>query len=251
MGAVLFSDVHADAGALEKLARTIRSRAFVQEFGPADCLLNLGDLLHRGYEPRRTLEIFRDLTRKYRVISLIGNHDHAFLNRLSVSGSDDRSTRAHESLRNSPLLELFSGMTETWQHDGILFVHGGPLDLGDSWLEQKYWQRLSRVSGYSPSGYHYTPEMAFAYLEQNGYCALCCGHQHQRTCCQKTNEGIREIPVEPRFMEAWDGPGRLAVAEIPLDLPTILRIGACRGNCPEFAYTDFSRFRIIEMHDSV
>lgn len=251
MGAVLFSDVHADAEALGKLARCIRSAAFTHAFGPVDCLVNLGDLLHRGYEPRQTLEIFRDLTLKYRVISLIGNHDHAFLNRLSVSGSDERSTRAHETLRNSPLLEVFNGMAESWQHNGILFVHGGPLDLGDSWLEQKYWQRLSRTSGYSPSGYHYTPEMAFAYLGQNGLHSLCCGHQHQRTCCRKTENGIREVPTEPRKMDTWDGPGKLAVAEIPLDLPTIIRIGACRGDCPEFAYTDFSRVAIIELHDSV
>lgn len=250
MGAVLFSDVHADAEALAKLAHCIRSSAFTGTFGPVDYLVNLGDLLHRGYEPRRTLEIFQDLSDRYRVISLMGNHDYAFLHKISVSGSDEKSARAHESLRGSSLLDIFTGISETWQKNSICFVHGGPLNLGDSWLEQKYWQRLSRTSGPSASGYHYTPEMAFEFLEKNHLKALCCGHQHQRTCCQKEGPDIQDVPINPVKVTDWDGPGKISVAEVSLTYPTIVRIGACRGSRPEFAYTDFSTFFIIELHES-
>ena len=48
MGAVIFSDVHADADAIGALASCIGSPFFRQEFGPVDILINLGDLLHRG-----------------------------------------------------------------------------------------------------------------------------------------------------------------------------------------------------------
>ena len=250
MGAVLFSDVHADAEALAKLVHCIRSSAFTTSFGSVECLVNLGDLLHRGYEPRRTLELFQDLSHKYRMISLMGNHDYAFLHKISVSGSDEKSVRTHESLRGSSLLDTFTSAVETWEKNGIFFVHGGPLNLGDSWLEQKYWQRLSRASGPSVSGFHYTPEMAFEFLEENHLHTLCCGHQHQRTCCQKMDNGIQEVPIDPRNVNNWDGPGKLAVAEIPLIYPTIVRIGACRGPRPEFAYTDFSTVFIIELHES-
>jgi hypothetical protein len=251
MGAVVFSDVHADAGALERFISCIASSRFAEHFGPVDCLVNLGDLLHRGYQPRETLEIFRALTDRYQVISLIGNHDHAFLNRLPVSGNDARAMLAHEEIRNSPLLSVFKGMPDAWQHDGMLFVHGGPLDRDGSWLDMKFWQRLSRWPGPTISGYHYTPEMAFEYLGKRGIRHLCCGHQHQRACCRKTGEGIVEYSIDPEPLKSWDGGMRLAAAAIPLDHPTIIRLGACRGDRPEFGYTDFSRFSIIEMSGPV
>ena len=53
MGAVIFSDVHADADAIGALASCIGSPFFRQEFGPVDILINLGDLLHRGNRPRK------------------------------------------------------------------------------------------------------------------------------------------------------------------------------------------------------
>lgn len=137
MGVIIFSDVHADTGAISALASCIRTPLFRQSFGNVDLMVNLGDLVHRGYHPQETLEIIRTLSQEYRFISVLGNHDHAFLNRLSVSGSDVASTYRHEQLRGSPLLFLFDRMPMEWSDNGMLFVHGGPLDLGDQTLRLK------------------------------------------------------------------------------------------------------------------
>jgi hypothetical protein len=40
---------------------------------------------------------------------------------------------------------------------------------------------------------------------------------------------------------------QLEVARIPLDLPTINRVGGCHGSEPEFAYTDYSTFSYIRI----
>jgi hypothetical protein len=247
MGAVVFSDVHADADALERFGTCISSPRFAEHFGPVDYLINLGDLLQRGYLPQETLEIFYTLMKKFRVVSVMGNHDHAFLNFLPVSGSDARSALAHETVRGSPLLAIFEGMPVEWRYGDMLFVHGGPLNRGEYWLDLKFWQRLSEWAGPALSGYHYTPEMAFEHLAERGLRYLCCGHQHHRVCCRKTPDGIEEYPLHFRQLREWNGEIQITSAEIPLDLPTIIRLGACRGDRPEFGYTDFSRFSIIEL----
>ncbi len=131
MGAVIFSDVHADSVAIGALAACIRSPLFLETFGPVDILMNLGDLVHRGDRPQETLEKVHTLSREYRLVSVLGNHDHAYLHGLLVSGSDAASTYRHEQLRDSPLLSIFDNMPMEWVDRGMLFVHGGPLELGN------------------------------------------------------------------------------------------------------------------------
>jgi predicted MPP superfamily phosphohydrolase len=143
MGVVIFSDVHADSVAISALASCIRSPVFLKAFGSVDILINLGDLIHRGDRPRETLEKIHSLSHEYRLVSVLGNHDHAFLNGILVSGSDPASTYRHEQIRNSPLLSIFDNMPMEWSDRGMLFVHGGPLDLGNQTLRLKCWQRLS------------------------------------------------------------------------------------------------------------
>jgi DNA repair exonuclease SbcCD nuclease subunit len=246
MGAVIFSDVHADAAAMRALGACIRDPAFTSVFGPVDVLVNLGDLMHRGNHPQETLELFERMSREFKTVSVLGNHDHAYLNGILVSGSDAASTYRHEQLRGSPLLKIFDGMPMEWADRGILFVHGGPLDLGTQILRLRCWQRLSHEEGDFFTGYHYTAAMAFAALEKQGLTHMVCGHQHERICCRKTATGIAQhtlafTPLErsPSF--------RLEVASVPLDVPTLLRVGGCHGFVPEFAYTDYSTFWFIRI----
>ena len=249
MGAVIFSDVHADAGAISALSACIINPSFLETFGTVDQLVNLGDLLHRGDRPQETIEKVHTLSREYRLISIIGNHDHAYLHRLLVSGSDAASLYRHEQLRDSPLLSIFDRMPMEWSDSGILFVHGGPLDIGNQTLRLKCWQRLSHDSGDSFTGYHYTADMAFETLQARGLTHLCCGHQHTHVCCRKTPEGIVQYPID--FTRLPLGKKRrdlqLEVAKIPLDLPTLNRVGGCHGPEPEFAYTDYSTFSYIRI----
>jgi hypothetical protein len=250
MGAVIFSDVHADSIAIRALASCIKTPLFRQAFGPVDILVNLGDLVHRGDRPQETLEMIQTLSKEYQLFSVLGNHDHAFLNRLMVSGSDPASTYRHEQMRGSPLLSLFDTMPMEWLDRGMLFVHGGPLDLGNQTLRLKCWQRLSHESGDSFAGFHYTAPMAFKELAARGLTHMCCGHQHQNICCRKMPDGIVENPIElePLAVKKQDDENHIEVARIPLDVPTLLRVGGCHGDEPEFAYTDFSTFSFIRIN---
>ncbi|NMB78898.1 MAG: metallophosphoesterase [Methanomicrobiales archaeon] len=249
MGAVIFSDVHADAAAIESLRSCIRTPAFRQVFGPVDLLINLGDLLHRGSHPQETMETFHALSREYPTRSVLGNHDHAYLNGILVSGSDAASTYRHEQLRNSPLLSVFDAMPMEWVGEKMLFVHGGPLDLGTQTLRLKCWQRLSHEPGDFFTGYHYTAAMAFDALEQRGLTHMACGHQHEHICCKKTSAGIvqQELNFTPLTLEQDGTRIPLEVARVSIDVPTLLRVGGCHGFTPEFAYTDYSVFSFIRI----
>ena len=250
MGTVIFSDVHADSVAIGALAACIKSPLFCEMVGPVDVLVNLGDLLHRGDRPKETLEKAHTLSQEYRLVSILGNHDHAYLHGLLVSGSDAASTYRHEQLRDSPLLSLFDTMPMEWVDRGMLYVHGGPLELGTQTLRFKCWQRLSYQSGDFFTGFHYTAAMAFEALEKRGLTHMCCGHQHENVCCRKTTDGIVQQQLEFRPLEnrnALEGPG-LEIATVPLDVPTLLRVGGCHGRMPEFAYTDYTSFSFIRIN---
>jgi len=133
-----------------------------------------------------------------------------------------------------------------WVDRGMLFVHGGPLELGNETLRLKCWQRLSHESGDFFTGYHYTAEMAFNALEKRGLVHMCCGHQHENVCCRKTTDGIMQQQLEFRPVETQEGPA-LEIATVPLDVPTIFRLGGCHGRMPEFAYTDYTTFFYIRI----
>lgn len=249
MGAVIFSDVHADAGALAALSACISTPSFLETFGPIDRIINLGDILHRGDHPQEALEKIHSLSGRYPLTSVMGNHDHAYLNGLMVSGSDAASMYRHEQLRDSPLLSIFERMPMELSDHGMLFVHGGPMELGTQTLRLKCWQRLSHQAGDSFTGYHYTADMAFEALETRGLTHMCCGHQHTHICCRKTPSGVVQHPLD--FLPLPQKKNRnnleLEVARIPLDKPTLIRVGGCHGTEPEFAFTDYSSLTFIRI----
>jgi len=251
MGAVIFSDVHADAAAIENVISCIREPSFGKNFGTIDFVVNLGDLVHRGIRPRETLEAVHTLAREFPVVSVLGNHDHAFVHGIIVSGSDSTSSFRHEQLRGSPLTSIFDTMPMEYISHKMLFVHGGPLELGNQTLRLKCWQRLSHEAGDFFTGYHYTAQMAFEALNARGLSNMCCGHQHSHICCRKTPKGIIRNPLEfrPFSLNHAEMPGNLEFSRIPLDDPTILRVGGCHGPEPEFAYTDFSTFTFIRIRN--
>jgi predicted phosphodiesterase len=249
MGVVIFSDVHADPVAIRALESCIKTQSFLQTFGNVDLMVNLGDLVHRGYHPLETLEVIRNLSYEYRLISVLGNHDHAFLNRLPVSGSDVASIYRHEQLRVSPLLSLLDRLPMEWSDKGMLFVHGGPLEMGDQTLRLKCWQRLSNTPGESVTGFNYTAAMAFDALAVRGLTHMCFGHQHQNICCQKMPGGIVQKPIDFRRVTSKRGDDEYDIEAscVLLDVPSLLRVGGCNGVEPEFAYTDFSTFWFIRI----
>jgi hypothetical protein len=175
--------VHADIQALKAILSITADKRFVRKYSRVERILNLGDTMERGSHPQEVVNTFEVLQQTLPVVSLLGNHDEALLFERPVSGSDSESREAHA---NSAVYESFLRPLPHCCLDvdnRIIAVHGGPIDpreLGDGWLFQRSWQRISTTSHLDASGYHYTPEEAFSYVKRaygNGYVILC-GHDH-------------------------------------------------------------------------
>ncbi len=77
----VIGDVHGKAGMLEDLLKTWDGKTQ---------LLFLGDLIDRGEDSRRVLEMVKDLVDKQGAICLSGNHEYMFLTSLD---NPERSSR--------------------------------------------------------------------------------------------------------------------------------------------------------------
>jgi len=180
---LVISDVHADIEALNAILSIVTDERFTHLYTKVEKILNLGDTIERGYHPNEVIEKLRELKKTLPVISLRGNHDEALLLGCPVSGSDLRSRQAHTN--SDAYASFLKNLPDCYLNEDnrILAVHGGPIDphrLGDDWLYQRIWQRISSRSYLDASGYHYTPQEAFEYVKQNyreGYIILC-GHDH-------------------------------------------------------------------------
>ena len=95
---LVFSDIHADFGALGKILKITTSQEFKRKYGKFTRIINLGDVLERGTHPKEVLSSFCSLEKNYTVISVMGNHDEAFLYNRPVSGSSFESLNAHKVL---------------------------------------------------------------------------------------------------------------------------------------------------------
>jgi predicted MPP superfamily phosphohydrolase len=181
---ILFmSDVHADIRSLEAILSIIADGRFKGKHSEVELILNLGDTMERGYSPNEVIDKLRELKKTIPVISLRGNHDEALLLGYPLSGSNLRSRQAHA--KSDAYASFLKNLPDCYLNEDkrILAVHGGPIDphvLGDDWLYQRIWQRISSRSYLDASGYHYTPQKAFEYVKQkygDGYIILC-GHDH-------------------------------------------------------------------------
>ena len=209
---LVISDIHADIDAFDKIMELVNSQDFKEKFGNYSRIINLGDILERGTHPKQVLNKFEQLEKNYPIISVIGNHDEAFLYGRKVSGSSLESIIAHSTLTEDDLTFFSHNSDGTFgkqQHldkkNQLICVHGGPLDpakitpknAGDeAWLYQKSWQRLSEedFEFFSYAGYHYKASSAFAEGKENfKNFVILCGHQHIEAALKEDNYGIKEI----------------------------------------------------------
>ncbi len=209
---LVISDIHADISALNTIMNLVASIDFKKKYGEISRIINLGDVLERGTHPKQVLEKMMALSKNYPVISVIGNHDEAFLYRREVSGSSRESINAHLSLTEEDLTFFKKNKDDTYGHqefldkkNSLLCVHGGPLDPKkitpkdagpDAWLYQKSWQRLSEENFefFSYYGYQYTASSAFMEAKtkvENPI--ILCGHQHTEAALKQNKEEIQEI----------------------------------------------------------
>lgn len=229
------SDIHADIAALEKILKITASKDFREKFGSFDRIINLGDVLERGTNPKQVLKKFKELSENYDIKSVIGNHDEAFLYGKMVSGSSLESLDAHAKLTEEEL-SFFPknkdgsfGSQELIDKKNRLFcVHGGPLDPNklipkgageEAWLYQKSWQRLSEedFEFFSYAGYHYMATNAFKEGKKRlGNFIILCGHQHQEAALMQDDK-INEILSLTRMKKEKISDYLVRKREIPID----------------------------------
>ena len=211
---LVFSDIHADFGALDKILKIIDSQEFKTKYGKLDRIINLGDVLERGTKPKEVLSTLKSLEKNHIIISIIGNHDEAFLYNRPVSGSSPESSSAHAKLTSEDLSFFTKNNDETFgqqmfldKENDLICVHGGPLDPSkimpkdispmEEWLYQKSWQRISEEESeyFTYFGYHYLPSSAFTESRSHfKNSVILCGHQHEdKIIEQDVNGVIKEI----------------------------------------------------------
>ena len=220
---LVFSDIHADISALDKILKVTSLPNFKKEYGSFSRILNLGDLLERGTHPKQVLDKMNNMSENYPVESVIGNHDEAFLYNRQVSGSSLESIATHRMLNDNDLVFFKKNKDGTFgdqeffdKKSGIICVHGGPLNPQkitpnnagpESWMYQKSWQRLSENEEFfSYAGYHYTAESAFQEAQnKTKNPIILCGHQHEEAVLEKNNNKISDLLLksEPK-LEKFD-----------------------------------------------
>ena len=208
---LVFSDIHADIDALETILEVASSDEFTKKYGSFDRIINLGDLLERGSAPKQVLKRLESLQKNHPIISVMGNHDEAFLYQRPVSGSSIESWTAHQALSKEDLSFFEQNNDQTFgqqqfidKKNQLVCVHGGPLDpqkitpknvYDEAWLYQRTWQRISdeEFEFFSYSGYHYKPSSAFDEGKSLlGNFVILCGHQHEEAVLVQ-NKKIQNI----------------------------------------------------------
>ena len=94
---LIISDIHADILAFNSILDLVSSKEFEKKYGQISRIINLGDVLERGTNPKKVLQKFMDLSKNYPIISVMGNHDEAFLYNRKVTGNSWESIAARNN----------------------------------------------------------------------------------------------------------------------------------------------------------
>ena len=263
---LIFSDIHADISALESILGVATSTEFTKKYGTFSRIINLGDVLERGTNPRQVLSRLKSLEQNYELYSVMGNHDEGFLSNKMLGGSSIESMNAHAKLNEEDLSFFRQNKDGTFgareyidRKNGLFCVHGGPLDPNkimpknardEAWLYQRSWQRLTEedFEFFSHYGYHYTPKSAFEEVSshvQNHI--IFCGHQHMEEAIMQDGQINRIYPRLETKKEMISG-HVLKSREIEIDSTSnyLVRLGV---GGPEGYYgigEPFPHFAIVE-----
>jgi predicted MPP superfamily phosphohydrolase len=243
---LVFSDIHADVDALDIILEIAASKDFIKKYGSFDRIINLGDLLERGNNPREVLAKLSHLKKNYSIVSVMGNHDEAFLYKRPVSGSSVESWSAHQALKENDLEFFVQNKDNTFGQqqfidakNNLVCVHGGPLDPkkitpknaydDETWLYQKTWQRLSEedYEFFSYSGYNYKASSAFGEAKNHAdNFVILCGHQHKEAVLVQ-NEQIHDVfsQLEVKHEKASDFTLEKREIEIEKSNNYLIRLG--------------------------
>jgi len=131
MARLIISDIHADIRALNAIMEIVGDQAFIDRYGEVTGILNLGDVVERGFHPEEVVERLLEIKDEKSLVSVIGDHDEAFLSNRKVAGSNLASIDAHAGLlENQRCMRFLKSLPQYRIDDNerILAVHGGPID---------------------------------------------------------------------------------------------------------------------------
>ena len=208
---LIVSDIHADFNSFNRILNIVFDKEFKKKYGEISRILNLGDILNLGTQPKDVLNKFSSLKKNYDVLSVMGNHDDAFFKNIILRKTTIESIQAHNALSENDLNFFEQNSNGTIgkeqiinKHDNISLFHGGPIEpkkiipekTSDILYYQKTWQRISPINlnFYHESGYNYTPLTAFT--EMKNFLKnfiLFCGHQHKEAIYQEFHGIITDL----------------------------------------------------------
>ena len=232
---LVFSDIHADFTALDSIIKLSSLPKFKDRYGEFSRIINLGDLLERGTNPKQVLEKMTELSKNYPLISVMGNHDESVMYKKNLDSSSFESIAMHRSLKEKDLEFFtknedgtFGRQEEIDKKNGLICVHGGPIDpkkimpdnSENKWLYQKTWQRLSEDEEFfSHYGYHYSASSAFSDTKDKVESPIIlCGHQHMEAAISHNKEdGIKDNLLQTKIQREKIGNFTIERKEIPIE----------------------------------
>jgi hypothetical protein len=238
MTVLIVSDIHADIDALNAVLALTSSEEFVNTFGAAERIYNLGDTMDGGYYPGEVIQKLASLPNLY---SVLGNHDEGFLGVGEVSGANYTSRLIHITMKENGT-SFFDGMPKMMvDHErGLVMAHGGFLDIPPPvnaddfdgyWLRSYTWQRLARDldERFDPStGYYYAPKTAIARaVELAGPNAVgVVGHNHIESAFAMYDDRTVDLLKRKVGMVHTMCGAHVHERRVPLDRPAMFVVGA-------------------------
>ena len=213
MRALILGDIHSNLAALQAVIRDAESR------GGFDLIWCLGDTVGYGPDPNSCLELLR----RYELLAVAGNHDHAAVGKMGVESFNDAAAAAARwtaSQLGQEELNFLSGLPIVAIAEPFTLVHGS--------LRAPVWEYLL------------TQESALATLDllSTQFCLV--GHSHIPFLCLE-NQG------SPKFVEF--------VEDLPFELNQerwIINaggVGQPRDNDPRPSYAIYeSNAGFVERH---
>ncbi|UCE36352.1 MAG: metallophosphoesterase, partial [Thermoplasmata archaeon] len=94
---LVFTDIHADIAAIKSIFKCAASSEFISRFGTVNRVINLGDVVGRGYFPAEAIDFIQNLDLE--VVSLLGNHDESVMYNWPVAGDDSLASKIHDEFK--------------------------------------------------------------------------------------------------------------------------------------------------------
>lgn len=274
---VFFSDIHADAEALDVFIEFSRCPEFGARYGKLSQYVCLGDVVDVGCNPE---EVVRTLKGIDGLQWVKGNHDESVDLGIAICERDMHSEIAHQKFRDNGTSEFVRALPDHIKDEKHRYyaVHGGPVDPKqimpahlpssyDAWLYSRTWQRINILSEcFSNAGFQISPRRAFDYVrglfKGNGW-FIVCGHDHREGCFVWDARATADEGVKDMFPVIDKHPARLTIGGHIVDEKAIkienvkdyiFRIGALSDNYKEngsyFGVLTNNRFVFVHMHNS-